>query len=83
MHCRHRPGTLANNTKGNAKMTQTVTNGIDPATRRWEFYLLAAEHAIEGWNSYAARTALCIRRDDSPPDDPSRAWTDDDLSRRS
>jgi hypothetical protein len=72
---------LANNTKGNAKMTQTVTSGVASAARRMDFYRLAAEHAVMGSNTYMARTALSIRRDDSPPGDPSRAWSDDDLEK--
>ncbi len=60
-------------------MTDTIT--IDPAARRLEFYRLAAEHAVMGSNTYMAWTALYIRRDNSPPDDPSHAWSDDDLEK--
>ncbi len=60
-------------------VTDTATSGDVRAARRLAFYRLAAEHAVAGWNPYMAETALCTERDYSPPDDPSRAWTDDDL----
>ncbi len=56
-----------------------IERRTDPAARRLAFYQLAAEHAVAGWNPYMAETALHMERDYSPPDDPSREWSDDDL----
>ncbi len=57
----------------------TDLSARDTAARGLEFYRLAADCAVEGWLSVFAVGTLIAERGNSPVDDPSRAWSDDDL----
>ncbi len=61
--------------------THLTEGSVDPAARRLDFYRLAAECAVDGWLQGFAESALIAERDGSPPGDPSRAWTDEDLEK--
>lgn len=56
-----------------------TSTGVDRAARRRDFYSIAATLAMDGCPLGMAVGLMITERDTSPADDPSRAWTNDDL----